>query len=137
MTSLPPNPDERPSVDSAKESHSTPDKLVLLSTFTNTHEAHLFRIELEQHGIEATVANELTTPLFGATIAGPSSAFWIEVLVLEADVEKALEIKNQFAPDGNEEIVIPAWTCDCGETVDAGFAMCWACSADYSGPDDV
>ena len=35
--------------------------------------------------------------IFGATIAGPSSAFWIEVLIDESDSAKGLEIKNRVS----------------------------------------
>jgi hypothetical protein len=116
------------------ESKSDADKLIVLSTFDNSIDAHLFRNELTEHGISARIGNETTT-IFGATIAGPSSAFWIEVLVLQSDVEAALSIKTRWlAMRSNDEFTIPEWECQCGETVDAGFSVCWNCDADYSKP---
>lgn len=107
-------------------------KLVVLSTFDNATDAHLFRNELVENGIDACVANESTTAAFGATIAGPTSAFWIEVLVFEADAEKALEVKEQWIKSvANSEVETPEWNCKCGETVDAGFAVCWNCGDEY------
>ena len=115
------------------------DKLVVLSTYDNSIDAHMFRNELEQHGITARVGNETTTAIFGATIAGPSSAFWIEVLVLESQSDKALEIKNKWLESNESKVVveIPEWQCKCGETVDAGFAACWNCESDYVAPEEM
>lgn len=125
--------------DGPPETRPTTEQLILLSTFNNTHDAQLFRIELEQQGIKShQVSNELTTSLFGATIAGPSSTFWIEVLVLESDVEKGLEIKNNtFDSKVNKEVDVPQWKCACGEAIDAGFAICWQCNADYTGTEII
>ncbi len=107
-------------------------KLVVLSTFVDVTEAHQFRSQLEANGIAAKVANEATTAIFGPTLTGPSSAFWIEVLIMESDSAKGLEIKNQWDLRQQEEAVeIPEWICQCGETVDAGFSMCWNCDTAY------
>lgn len=111
-------------------------KLVVLSTFENSVEAHMFRNELESHGIDAKVGNETSTAIFGATIGGSSSAFWIEVLIMESDSARGLEIKQRWAKRQQEEVVeVPEWNCKCGETVDAGFAMCWNCDANYEAPE--
>ena len=112
-------------------------KLLVLATFDNSIDAHLFRNELESHGIPASVNNENTTALFGTTITGPSSAFWVEVLIMEADAERGLEIKNEWnsrreVDDAPSEI--PQWHCTCGETVDEGFAVCWNCGFEWPGP---
>jgi len=77
-------------------------KLVVLSTFESSVEAHLFKNELENNGIRASVSNENSTAIFGATIGGDS-----------------------------ENGLISEWTCNCGETVDEGFAVCWSCGADH------
>lgn len=112
-------------------------KLLVLATFDNSIDAHLFRNELESNGIPASVNNENTTAIFGATITGPSSAFWVEVLIMEADAERGLEIKNEW--NSRREVdhassEIPEWFCTCGETVDEGFAICWSCGAQWPGP---
>ena len=109
-------------------------KLVVLSTFESSIEAHLFKNELENNGIRASVSNENSTAIFGATIAGSSSAFWIEVLVMEADADRALKIKAQWSSqsDGLDAGEISEWACQCGETVDEGFAVCWSCGAEHT-----
>jgi len=108
-------------------------KLVVLATFNNPHEANLLRLRLENCGIESVVANENTSTLFGATLAGPSSAFWIEVLVRSEDAESALPIREAFhAEKSVADEVINEWQCACGETVDAGFGICWNCGSEFS-----
>ena len=107
-------------------------KLIVLSTFDNSVDAHFFKNELENNGIQAAVNNESTTATFGATIAGASSAFWIEVVIMESDAERGLKIKNQWNSDSVDENTeeIPEWSCKCGETVDEGFAVCWNCGSE-------
>jgi hypothetical protein len=108
-------------------------KLIVLATFNNPHDAHLLKARLEDHGIKAIVGNENSTAIMGATIAGPSSAFWIEVLILESDAQAALPIKDAYNSGTKETFEeIGEWVCDCGETVDAGFAVCWNCERSYS-----
>ena len=108
-------------------------KLVVLATFKNPHEANLLKLRLESHGINAVVANENTTALFGATLVGPSSAFWIEVLVCANDAEAALLVKDAFhSEDATKNDSINEWQCPCGETVDSGFAVCWNCGNEFS-----
>ena len=72
------------------------DKLVTLATFDNPFDAHLLRNELQTNGIDASVTNEASTSVLGATIAGPSRAFWIEVVIKQSDAKAALLIKEQF-----------------------------------------
>ena len=108
------------------------EKLINLATFDTSIEANLFRNELSDHGIKSRLAND-STSMLGATIAGQSSAFWIEVLVLESDAQKALQVKNNWNESAPVETTsIPEWNCDCGETVDAGFGVCWNCENEYS-----
>ncbi len=105
-----------------------------LATFDNAIDAHMLRNELRSCGIDAAVNNEASTSVLGATIVGPSRAFWIEVLIKEADAKAALLIKEQFLAAGsNEDSEIPQWQCTCGETVDPGFAVCWNCEGEYGG----
>ena len=113
-------------------------KLIVLSTFDNSVDAHLFKNELENNGIQASINNETTTAIFGATIAGSSSAFWIEVLIMESDANRALEIKNSWNSDSadGDDGGIAEWICKCGETVDEGFALCWNCGSEMEALDD-
>ena len=134
------NPYQSPKTKSSPRADESPvkpqgmtGKLVVLSTFESSVEAHLFKNELENNGIRASVSNENSTAIFGATIGGSSSAFWIEVCVMEADAERGLEIKTEWTSrsDDSENGLISEWTCNCGETVDEGFAVCWNCGADH------
>ena len=106
------------------------EKLVVLATFTHAPEAHWLRIRLEQQGIAATVANEHSTQVVGATLFGQMSGFWIEVLVFEKDAERALQIKQELSAH-LKETSIPEWICECGATVDPGFAQCWSCMSPF------
>ena len=131
------NPYESPQSDASEmegsaRSSRNHDKLITLATFDNPYEAHLLCNELRSAGIDASVTNETSTAVMGATIVGPSRAFWIEVVIKECDSKAALLIKEQFlSSDPGEEPDIPQWKCTCGETVDAGFAVCWNCEAEY------
>lgn len=108
------------------------DKLVVLAAFDNPIDAHTFKNVLEQNGIDASVNNETTTAIFGLTIAGPSSAFSIEVVIRKSDAEAGLAVKERFLSSlPNDSSPIPEWACKCGETVDAGFEVCWNCEAGY------
>lgn len=102
------------------------DKLVVLATFDHATDAHLLRAQLEDNGISATVSNEQSAQVIGASLFGRIAAVWVEVLILESDSKAGLEIKNQFLAQ-QPSTDIPEWQCQCGETVDAGFAQCWAC----------
>lgn len=117
-----------------KSKNKQNEKLVRLATFENAGEAHCLRIALEEQGIQATVANEGAMSNIGATLFGPISAIFIEVMVLESDTEQALLVKNGLVMADEE--AIPEWTCKCGETVDAGFGVCWSCSKPYPSASD-
>ena len=127
-----PNPYESPVSDSdgITPKYDSHDELVVLSTFSSTVDAQMLIVHLSQHGIDSRMGNELSgSSLFGATLGGPSSAFWVEVLIRKADAERALELKKTFAIP--QEASVPEWTCGCGEQVDEGFEVCWNCSAEY------
>ena len=135
-----PNPYRSPTANSDPRSDDPQEKpegltgkLVVLATFDSVVEAHLFKQELENNGIKAAIANETTGAVFGFTLAGQSSAFWIEVLVMDADSERGLEVKTAWNQKDRtlETSEITEWTCKCGETVDEGFAVCWSCGTDH------
>jgi hypothetical protein len=110
----------------------TQGNLIVLATFDNAPEAHCLRIELENNGIRSEVTNETSAQTVGASLFGRISAVWIEVVVLDSDAAAALKIKNDFLSNVSEsESEIPEWVCDCGETVDAGFAQCWSCMSPF------
>ena len=110
-------------------------RLLTLATFTESVDAHLFRNELNSHGINVAVTNENSTALFGATTAGQSAAFTIEVMIMEKDAEAGLEIKERWLEARKVEKpadqTVSEWSCSCGETVDAGFEICWNCSSPF------
>lgn len=110
--------------------HITNEKLIVLATFSNATDAHMLCNSLEANGIASRVSNECSNPIFGVTIAVDSSAFYVEVLVLASDAERALIVKNEHLANKNES-EIPEWQCECGELVDSGFAVCWNCESEY------
>lgn len=112
------------------ESHF--DQLVVLATFDNPADAHFLCTLLRERGIKASVNNESSSNLFSFPMAGMTSAFWLEVQVLKSDFDAAHQVKQEFLK--NQVIVvseIPEWVCQCGETVDAGFSVCWNCEAEF------
>jgi len=93
------------------------EKFVKLAKFDSAIPAHSMRILLEANGIEAQVQGD-----FVAEIAGTDS---ILVIVREADLEIAKRVIVEVP--AASEVLVPEWTCDCGETVDKGFQVCWSC----------
>jgi len=127
-------PTRESAVSKDQDSANRNEKLIVLAAFDNSIDAHTLKNVLEQNGIDSSVNNETTTAIFGLTIAGASSAFSVEVVILESDAEAALAVKQQFLstlPD--DSVPTPEWKCKCGETVDAGFEVCWNCEAAYDG----
>lgn len=130
----PPNNDAQREIEPESPSR-TPlyGRLVTLAQFDDSVDAHLFRNELELNGVNAAVTNE-SASFLGATLAGQASIFTIDVMIMEADVEAGLEIKERWfatrnggaSEDGNRN----EWICSCGETVDAGFEICWNCGVE-------
>lgn len=93
------------------------EKFAKLAKFDSAIPAHSMRILLEANGIEAQVQGD-----FVAEIAGTDS---ILVIVREADLEIAKRVIVEVP--AASEVLVPEWTCDCGETVDKGFQVCWSC----------
>lgn len=88
-------------------------------------DAIMVRAELEEANIKV-VMNGLESSALGSAIDGNEV---IEIFVAAEFETKAQSIVDamQAAPD----IEVPAWTCKCGEEVDAGFFVCWSCQAEY------
>lgn len=101
------------------------DDLVLLAQFDNPPAAHNVRLLLEAHSIDATVQNEESSAVLGGSIFGQIGLFKVELFVLRSDYADAKMVMEQVPAAA--EILIPEWNCQCGETVDAGFAVCWSC----------
>lgn len=106
------------------------EKLIVLAKFDTAADAHCLRLSLENHGIRASISNELSAQTIGTSLFGRIAGISIEVFVLEGDLERALEIKQNYL-NSLKGTPIPEWTCECGATVDAGFAKCWACNREY------
>ena len=107
-------------------------KLVTLAEFDNSLEAHALKDVLATNGIESRVTNESMAASLGF-LAGTNSSFSPSVMILEKDAEAALVIKREFlAGDFVKATTAPEWTCSCGETVDAGFEVCWNCGSLYA-----
>ncbi len=105
------------------------DDLVPIQRFVSSTAAHSLRILLEAHGIQAAVVNEESTSTLGTNIFGNQSPIGIEVCVQRQHVEDATLIMNEVPAAA--EALIPEWVCKCGETVDAGFSVCWSCGAKH------
>jgi|GEM_PF-575695 len=106
------------------------DKLVVLATFDNSIEAHMLKNLLAEREIPSSIANEISaSSIIG--LGGPISAVWVEVLIRKVDSDDALVVKQEFLDKKNDASPIPEWNCECGEVVDAGFAVCWSCQAEY------
>jgi len=96
--------------------HPSDERLSKVAEFRNALEAHSVRIMLEANGIVAIV--------LGDTIKETGlEPIW--VCVHQNDYEIACTIIREVP--AASEVLIPLWNCECGEEVDAGFHLCWAC----------
>ncbi len=105
--------------------------MVRLLVVESDVEANFFKGALEDNGINAMVKG-LDGSAFGAALDGPDA---IEVYVYSDDIEESKAIIMDLLDEDGDEI--PAWTCACGEDVDEGFGVCWACGADYDASGSV
>jgi hypothetical protein len=81
---------------------------------------------LEDNKIETRVSG-LEPSALGISLDGADA---IELFVRKVDYETARELIDTLEEE--EEEVIPAWTCECGEEVDEGFFVCWSCGKEYT-----
>ena len=124
------------SADNSKPEKSEFDecKLVVLAEFVTSIEAHGLRNMLADNGIESQVTNEQGGVSFGL-LAGTSRSFSPSVMIREEDSEAGLAIKQEYlSADFADSSEVPEWVCRCGETVDAGFEVCWNCEASFGDP---
>ncbi len=103
---------------------------VIIRAYEFEDEAHVDRSVLDGAGIESRVLGSETAG-FGSL--SNDAAF--QLIVAREDYERAVEVLEQAASEVSE-LEVPAWTCECGEEVDEGFAVCWSCGAAWPGLDD-
>ena len=100
--------------------------IVRLAEFETETSATLALAVLEDAGIKAMLSG-LEPSALGRGLGGDEV---LEIFVPQGDLAKAQQLLGEIeAADEEEEI--PAWTCPCGEEVDAGFFVCWSCGAEY------
>lgn len=101
--------------------------LTTVGNYGTPQEAAIARGILRDNGIPAFVqGSETATTLFyvGTALGG------VRLDVPESRAEEAERLLSEKFDNAD---VIPAWTCPkCGAEVDAGFGICWQCSAAYS-----
>jgi rubrerythrin len=103
------------------------DKLVIVGRFGNSAAAHAARLALDAEGIEAVVGDDAAADMLSIMTPGLGGA---KLLVPARHVQRAKAILAHETR--HKEPPLPAWTChECGSTVDAGFAVCWSCGAEY------
>ncbi|MEM9940237.1 MAG: hypothetical protein AAF939_01530 [Planctomycetota bacterium] len=104
------------------------DDLVRFAVAATEVDADQLKGILAEYDIQLMTMNSESSA-FGVSLEGEDS---IELFVNKEDLEKAKAVVEQLMD--TEEELAPAWTCHCGEEVDEGFGVCWACGASY---DDV
>ena len=97
------------------------------------HEALAMKAALEERGIKAFLEG-LDASALGNALDGDEI---LELFVQAEDYARADQLLIEIF-DEEEADDVPAWTCQCGEEVDAGFFFCWNCEAEYQsgGKDD-
>ena len=86
-------------------------------------EAQFLRDFLDRHLIDATVLGDYLSGAAGELPLDIYPAVWV---VHDADLPRAEELLARFLAQRTE--TGPPWTCNgCGETVEAGFELCWNC----------
>ena len=99
--------------------------LLRVAEFDDSTQARYAVAALTENGIEAKLHGEEASAL-GMDLDGPDA---IEIIVKRKDYEAAKAILEELSSIDSDPI--PAWTCECGEEVDEGFAVCWSCQAEY------
>lgn len=114
-----------------------PGDLHVIASFATPVEAEILRMRLEAEGIRSVLADEGVVGvnwMLGNAVGG------VKVLVSDADLERALEIVDEHASeqsDDREERLSEDWECPaCGEKIESGFEICWACGSSREGARD-
>ena len=87
-------------------------------------EAQMLKDYLREQGVETVLLGDM---LSGATGELPANIFPTLWVLEDGDLARAKQLTeqyfNQFPVTGEP------WRCEvCGETIDAGFEVCWNCS---------
>ncbi len=101
-------------------------ELICVNSYTQALNAHSLAQLLESNGIQAMLDGEAVNNVLATNWLGS-----VRVMVRAVDLEQARQIMTKLP--AKLEASIAAWTCACGETVDEGFVVCWACRADWPG----
>ncbi len=98
---------------------------VTFAMFQEPEKASLAQAYLAEHGIHS----ELLGDVIGTTLSYIGTATGgIRLQGLSVDAEKAVELLNEIK-QGQPANKLGQWVCsNCGETVDAGFEVCWSCN---------
>ena len=90
-------------------------------------EAQVLKDHLQDAGVESVILGDF---LSGAAGELPANIF-PQVWLLDAkDMAKALQILQDFTISHNQREQNDGWRClNCGETVDAGYDVCWNCAS--------
>ena len=103
-------------------------EFVRAGLFKSEFEALHAKAVLEDNGIKCTIPPP-DSNAFGVSLDGEEE---VELIVARPDLEQATALIAEL--EAPQEIDIPEWTCQCGEQVDEGFAVCWSCGAEYQPP---
>ncbi len=76
------------------------DKTVKLTTCTSSFEAHILKGKLQAEGIESMLQNENISDLYGGIV---STFTGVDILVFEADYDRALAVLNDVNEEDPEE----------------------------------
>lgn len=119
--------------DDRPEQHGFAGDLVTVGTYPNEQEASIAKATLAEEGINAFLLGDHSATMLwyvGSALGG------VRLQVATGDAERA---RHLLQDDGDNDEPPPArpWTCaECGEKVDAGFAVCWSCGGTVAKPDE-
>lgn len=102
------------------------EELIKIAEAGTETDALQLKAALEAVGVRAMISG-LEASALGASLEGMDV---IEIFVKPSQIDLASDVLDQLEAESEDEI--PEWTCVCGEQVDAGFAICWSCGADYT-----
>lgn len=102
--------------------------IVSAGIYLSESAAYHAKAALEEQGISAQLADS-DEGTFGFSL---DAADQFNLIVNREDYEAAKKILADLEEMEDGELA-PAWTCQCGEDVDEGFAVCWSCNAEYPG----
>jgi hypothetical protein len=105
--------------------------LVTVAKYGNLQEASLLKAVLEDHGIACYLAGAETSGMLwyiGTALGG------VKLQVEEHDHEQAQKILSDLESQARSPHTEP-WLCpECGNSVDAGFEICWQCGYSLEPP---